>query len=70
MMLRRTREVKDILSLIRNLRSGLLRNLGNITDVRLYVRSLVSTKRLIHEYLDEIVFSFEFIAQQESLSLQ
>ena len=41
------REDEDILSLVNLLRSGLVRNLGNITAPRLFNRAYAGTKLLI-----------------------
>lgn len=68
--LRRAREVKDTAAVMYRLRSGLLRNLGGITDTKLYQRSLLGTKRLIHDYLDEVVQSLNYIANEPDLAYQ
>ncbi|KAJ1341386.1 hypothetical protein BSLG_004116 [Batrachochytrium salamandrivorans] len=51
----------DLETLIILLRSGLLRNLGGISDVRLYKHSLTGTKILIEDYLKEVVTQFDTI---------
>jgi hypothetical protein len=36
------------------LRSGLLRNLGGISDARLFKRTHIGTKTLVHQYVDKV----------------
>ncbi|KAK3814183.1 MAG: acyl transferase/acyl hydrolase/lysophospholipase [Benniella sp.] len=45
------------------LRSGLLRNLGGITDPRLFCHSFLGTKHLIESYMDEVVSQLEHVAE-------
>jgi TAG lipase/lysophosphatidylethanolamine acyltransferase len=47
--------------LVNLLRSGLVRNLGNITAPRLYNRSFAGTKYLIEEYITQVAESVEDI---------
>jgi TAG lipase/lysophosphatidylethanolamine acyltransferase len=63
--LRRVREMGDVTSLFFTLRSGLLRNLGGLNDIRLYKKSLLGTKNLIESYTDEVVDSLEFLANHD-----
>ncbi|ORX83908.1 patatin-domain-containing protein [Basidiobolus meristosporus CBS 931.73] len=51
------------------LRSGLLRNLGGIHDRRLYRHSYVGTKRLIEEYISELVLELAIIANSDPSKL-
>ena len=66
--LKRARIDQDIPSLKLLVRSGLLRNLGNICHPLLYADSLSATKTLIHEYLDQVVECIDYLARvQEPL---
>lgn len=56
------REEQDIQTLANLLRSGLVRNLGNITATKLYNRSFAGTKFLIEEYITQVAESIEFIS--------
>ncbi|KAK3394167.1 hypothetical protein B0H63DRAFT_38307 [Podospora didyma] len=55
------RETGDVHSLVNLLRSGLVRNLGNITAPKLYNRSFAGTKFLIEEYITQVVEAIEDI---------
>ncbi|CCG84138.1 protein of unknown function [Taphrina deformans PYCC 5710] len=59
--LRRARTKEDIPVLLDLLRSGLLRNLANISDKQLYNRSYLGTKVLIQDYVTEVMNCLEFI---------
>ncbi|TAQ88322.1 hypothetical protein B7494_g3345 [Chlorociboria aeruginascens] len=48
------REEGDILQLVNLLRSGLVRNLGNITAPRLFNRAFAGTKLLIEDYVTQV----------------
>ncbi|KXX82853.1 Lipase 4 [Madurella mycetomatis] len=52
----------DVYALVNWLRSGLVRNLGNITAPHLYNRSFAGTKFLIEEYITRVVEAIESIA--------
>ena len=56
------REEEDILGLVNLLRSGLVRNLGNITTPRLYNRAYAGTKLLIEEYVTQVALAIEYVA--------
>ncbi len=56
------REEEDILGLVNLLRSGLVRNLGNITTPRLYSRAYAGTKVLIEEYVTQVALAIEYVA--------
>lgn len=56
------RDEEDILSLVNLLRSGLVRNLGNITSPRLYSRAYAGTKLLIEEYVTQVALAIEYVA--------
>lgn len=56
------REEEDILGLVNLLRSGLVRNLGNITTPRLFNRAYAGTKLLIEEYITQVALAIEYVA--------
>jgi TAG lipase/lysophosphatidylethanolamine acyltransferase len=55
------REEDDILGLVNLLRSGLVRNLGNITTPRLFNRAYAGTKLLIEEYITQVALAIEYV---------
>lgn len=57
------REEQDIQGLVNLLRSGLVRNLGNITATKLYNRSYAGTKFVIEEYITQVAVSIEDISR-------
>lgn len=56
------REENNFQQLVNLLRSGLVRNLGNITSTKLYNRSFSGTKYLIEEYITQVAESVEDIS--------
>ena len=54
-------EDEDILSLVSLLRSGLVRNLGNITSAKLFNRAYAGTKLLIEEYITQVALAIEYV---------
>ena len=54
-------EEEDILGLVNLLRSGLLRNLGNITTPKLFNRAYAGTKLLIEEYVTQVALAIEYM---------
>ncbi len=54
-------EDDDILILVSLLRSGLVRNLGNITAARLYSRAYAGTKLLIEDYVTQVALAVEYV---------
>lgn len=54
-------ESQDPLALVSLLRSGLLRNLGNLSNVALFNHSYVGSKQLIEDYIATVVRSLEHI---------
>ncbi|RCI14973.1 hypothetical protein L249_6846 [Ophiocordyceps polyrhachis-furcata BCC 54312] len=56
------REEGNVQLLVNLLRSGLVRNLGNITVPKLYNRSLSGTKYLIDEYITQVAEAVEDIS--------
>lgn len=59
--MRRLRASGDILRLVHALHEGLHGNLGNITAPSLYGFARVGTKRLIEEYLGEVVRCLDYV---------
>ena len=55
------REEDDILGLVNLLRSGLVRNLGNITTPKLFNRAYAGTKILIEEYIAQVALAVEYV---------
>lgn len=55
------REDEDILGLVSLLRSGLVRNLGNITTPRLFNRAYAGTKLLIEDYITQVALAIEYV---------
>ncbi|XWW92239.1 hypothetical protein V2A60_000162 [Cordyceps javanica] len=56
------REEHDFQQLVNLLRSGLVRNLGNLTVPKLYNRSFSGTKYLIEEYITQVAETVEDIS--------
>lgn len=56
-----SREDDDILGLVNLLRSGLVRNLGNITTPRLFNRAYAGTKLLIEEYITQVALAVKYV---------
>jgi TAG lipase/lysophosphatidylethanolamine acyltransferase len=54
-LIRSMRQRGDVYGLINTLRTGLVRNLGNITSARLFNQSFSGTKLLIEEYISQYV---------------
>ncbi|CAI6243844.1 unnamed protein product [Periconia digitata] len=57
------REEDDILGLVSLLRSGLVRNLGNITAPRLYNRAYAGTKLLIEDYITQVALAIDHVTR-------
>ncbi|OAG13055.1 uncharacterized protein CC84DRAFT_1212515 [Paraphaeosphaeria sporulosa] len=55
------REDDDILGLVSLLRSGLVRNLGNITASRLFNRAYAGTKLLIEDYITQVALAVDYV---------
>ncbi|KAL9131076.1 MAG: hypothetical protein Q9217_000899 [Psora testacea] len=55
------REEEDILGLVNLLRSGLVRNLGNITTPKLFNRAYAGTKLLIEDYITQVALAIEYV---------
>jgi TAG lipase/lysophosphatidylethanolamine acyltransferase len=56
------RQQGDVYGLLNALRTGLVRNLGNITSPKLFNRSFAGTKHLIDEYIHQYVEAIQEIA--------
>lgn len=56
------RESEDILTLVNLLRSGLVRNLGNITSTKLFSHAYAGTKLLIDDYITQVAVSIQYVA--------
>lgn len=56
-------EDDDILSVINLMRSGLVRNMGNITAPRLFNRAYGGTKLLIEDYVTQVAVAVEYLTQ-------
>lgn len=56
------REDEDILTLANLLRSGLVRNLGNITSPRLFIHAYAGTKLLIDDYVTQVALCIQHVA--------
>ncbi|KAK5130208.1 hypothetical protein LTR08_002293 [Meristemomyces frigidus] len=54
-------ERQDVHAVIHCLRSGLVRNLGNITAPKLYNRAYSGTKHLIEEYVTKVALAVEYL---------
>jgi TAG lipase/lysophosphatidylethanolamine acyltransferase len=55
------RDEDDILGLVSLLRSGLIRNLGNITAPRLFNRAYAGTKLLIEDYITQLALAVDHV---------
>ncbi|KAL2831983.1 acyl transferase/acyl hydrolase/lysophospholipase [Aspergillus cavernicola] len=55
------REDDDILTLANLLRSGLVRNLGNITSPKLFLHAHAGTKLLIDDYITQVALSIQHV---------
>jgi TAG lipase/lysophosphatidylethanolamine acyltransferase len=60
--IRIAREDGDIFTLVNLIRSGLLRNLGNITAPRLFNRAFAGTKLLIEDYITQVALAISYVA--------
>lgn len=59
--LQKAREADDVDSMAYLLRGGLLRNFGGICDRKLFSHSYLGTKKLIEDYMEEVVTQIEYI---------
>lgn len=63
------REDDDILTLCNLLRSGLVRNLGNITSPRLFLHAYAGTKFLIDDYITQVALSIQYVTELQTTSI-
>ncbi|KAJ5160572.1 uncharacterized protein N7482_007576 [Penicillium canariense] len=64
------RESEDILTLVNLLRSGLVRNLGNIATTKLYTHAYAGTKLLIDDYITQVALSIQYVASLQPAPMQ
>ena len=57
----RAREDGDILTLVNLLRSGLVRNLGNIASPKLFTHAYAGTKVLVDDYITQVALSIQYV---------
>lgn len=55
------RESENIQTLVNLLRSGLVRNLGNITSTKLFTHAYAGTKLLIDDYITQVALSIQYV---------
>lgn len=67
--LKEGRLLSDIPKCMRQLRENLSRNIGGIGHPALYSQCLVGTKKLIDQYLEEVILNIDAIAATPTLSL-
>ncbi|KAL4809759.1 hypothetical protein BDV18DRAFT_132729 [Aspergillus unguis] len=60
------RENDDILMLVNLLRSGLVRNLGNITSPKLFLHAYSGTKVIIDEYITQVALAIQHVTRLET----
>ncbi|GAA5798523.1 hypothetical protein HPULCUR_003927 [Helicostylum pulchrum] len=68
--LRKARNEKDVENMTYLLRGGLLRNFGGICDRKLFSHSYVGTKKLIEDYMEEVVTQIEYIESTSDFDAQ
>lgn len=56
-------EEEDLWGIVSLIRSGLLRNLGNITAARLFSRAYAGTKLLIEDYISQLALAIEMVTE-------
>jgi len=61
-------ECADVFELVHLLRSGLVRNLGNITAPELYNRAYAGTKLDVEYYVTQCALAVEYLAQHPTLA--
>ncbi|KAF1956363.1 hypothetical protein CC80DRAFT_535685 [Byssothecium circinans] len=59
--IQKARDEDDLLGLVSLLRSGLVRNLGNITAPRLFNKAYAGTKVLIENYITEVAMAIDYV---------
>ncbi|KAG2201450.1 hypothetical protein INT47_001499 [Mucor saturninus] len=68
--LRKARNEEDVDNMTYLLRGGLLRNFGGICDRKLFSHSYLGTKKLIEDYMDEVVTQIEHIESTSDFDAQ
>ncbi|KAH8693046.1 hypothetical protein BGW36DRAFT_385748 [Talaromyces proteolyticus] len=63
------RENEDVLTLVNILRSGLVRNLGNITSLKLFNRAYAGTKLLIDDYITQVALSIQYVTSLQTIPM-
>jgi TAG lipase/lysophosphatidylethanolamine acyltransferase len=63
------RESEDILTLVSILRSGLVRNLGNITSMKLFNHAYAGTKLLIDDYITHVALSIQYVTSLQTIPM-
>lgn len=63
------REDEDVLTLVNLLRSGLVRNLGNITSPRLSLHAYAGTKLLIDDYITQVALSIQHVTALQTATV-
>jgi TAG lipase/lysophosphatidylethanolamine acyltransferase len=56
-----TREEGDLVGMVNLLRSGLVRNLGNINSLKLFSRAYAGTKLLIEDYITSVALAIQAV---------
>lgn len=64
----RAREDGDILTLVNLLRSGLVRNLGNIGSPKLFTHAYAGTKVLVDDYITQVALSIQYVTFLQTTS--
>lgn len=54
-------EDQNVYAMVHSLRSGLVRNLGNITAAKLYNRAYEGTKLLIEDYVTQVALTVQYV---------
>ena len=67
--MRSARLAKDYKLLLYYIRTKWIRNLGNMGNINLYRHSLVGTKKLIEEYIDECQLSLDYLIHDPDVNL-
>lgn len=63
------RESEDIPTLTNLLRSGFVRNLGNITSPKLFAHAYAGTKLLIDDYITQVTLSIQHVTMLQTVSV-
>lgn len=63
------REAEDILTLVSILRSGLVRNMGNITSMKLFNHAYAGTKLLVDDYITHVALSLQYVTSLQTIPM-